>query len=122
MKPENNELKEIDETSRELSNLREEIKPKIEKISNKKEKEKDKSKNSNLLFKNDINILKPKYYGRTKSLLFIGQTPIFILGESSKNYLFININIYLYSFICLISYVLFIIRSSFIFINSLYYI
>ena len=102
MKPENNKLKEIDETSRELSNLREEIKPKIEKISNKKEKEKDKSNNSNLLFKNDINILKPKYYGRTKSLLFIGQTPLFILGESSKNYLFININIYLYSFICLI--------------------
>jgi hypothetical protein len=88
MKPENNEIKEIDETSRELSKLREEIKPKIEKSSNKKEKEKNKSKNTNLLFKNDINILKPKYYGRTKSLLFIGQTPLFILGESSKKLLY----------------------------------
>ena len=87
MKPENDELKEVDETSRELSNLREEIKSNIEKNSNsnKKEKEKEKKpKNPNLLFKNDINILKPKYYGRTKSLLFIGQTPLFILGESSK--------------------------------------
>ena len=84
MKPENNELKEIDETSRELSNLREEIKSNIEKNSNKKEEKEKKPKNPNLLFKNDINILKPKYYGRTKSLLFIGQTPLFILGESSK--------------------------------------
>ena len=84
MKLENNELKEIDETSRELSKLKEEIKPKIEKGLNQKEKEKNKSNKSNLLFKNDINIIKPKYYGRTKSLLFIGQTPIFILGESSK--------------------------------------
>ena len=83
MKPENNKLKEIDETSRELSKLKEEIKPKIEKALNHKEKEK-KPKNPNLLFKNDINILKPKYYGRTKSLLFIGQIPLFILGESSK--------------------------------------
>jgi len=89
MKSENNEIKEIDETSRELSDLKEEeIKPKIVKDSNKKEKEKEKDENkSNLLFKNDINILKPKYYGRTKSLLFIGQTPIFILGESSKKLL-----------------------------------
>ena len=84
MKPENNKLKEIDETSRELSNLREEIKSNIEKNSNKKEEKEKKPKNPNLLFKNDINILKPKYYGRTKSLLFIGQTPLFILGESSK--------------------------------------
>jgi len=86
---ENNEIKEIDETSRELSDLKEEeIKQKIVKDSNKKEKEKEKDENkSNLLFKNDINILKPKYYGRTKSLLFIGQTPIFILGESSKKLL-----------------------------------
>ncbi len=85
MKPENDELKEIDETSRELSNLREEIKSNIEKNSNSNKKEKEKKpKNPNLLFKNDINILKPKYYGRTKSLLFIGQTPLFILGESSK--------------------------------------
>jgi len=89
MKSENNEIKEIDETSRELSDLKEEeIKQKIVKDSNKKEKEKEKDENkSNLLFKNDINILKPKYYGRTKSLLFIGQTPIFILGESSKKLL-----------------------------------
>ena len=87
MKSENIELKEIDETSRELSKLKEEIKPKKEKTVNQKEKEKNKSNKSNkpnLLFKNDINIIKPKYYGRTKSLLFIGQTPIFILGESSK--------------------------------------
>jgi hypothetical protein len=84
MKSDNNGLKEIDETSRELSKLKEEIKPKIEKALNHKEKEKNKSNKSNLLFKNDINIIKPKYYGRTKSLLFIGQTPIFILGESSK--------------------------------------
>jgi hypothetical protein len=94
MKPENK--KEIDETSRELSNLKEEIKPKIEKISNRKEKEKNKSNNSNLLFKNEINIVKPKYYGRTKSLLFIGQTPLFILGESSKK---ITIYYYYYLFI-----------------------
>ena len=47
---------------------------------------------SSLLFKNDINILKPKYYGKTKTLLFIGQTPVFILGESSKKY-YNNINI-----------------------------
>jgi hypothetical protein len=90
MKSENNELKEIDETSRELSKLKEEIKPKKEKTLNQKEKEKNKSNKSNksnLLFKNDINIIKPKYYGRTKSLLFIGQTPIFILGESSKKLL-----------------------------------
>ena len=89
MKSENNEIKEIDETSRELSDLKEEeIKPKKVKDSNKKEKEKEKDENKeNLLFKNDINILKPKYYGRTKSLLFIGQTPIFILGESSKKLL-----------------------------------
>ena len=84
MKPENNKLKEIDETSRELSNLREEIKSNIEKNSNKKEEKEKKPKNPNLLFKDHINILKPKYYGRTKSLLFIGQIPLFILGENSK--------------------------------------
>ena len=95
MKSQNDELKEIDETSRELSNLRKEIKSNIENNSNKKEKEK-KQKNQNLLFKNDINILKPKYYGRTKSLLFIGQTPLFILGESSKK---ITIYYYYYLFI-----------------------
>ena len=61
-------------------NIREEIKPKIENNSNMEKK----SKNQNLLFKEYINILKPKYYGRTKSLLFIGQTPLFILGENSK--------------------------------------
>lgn len=87
MKSENNEIKEIDETSSELSKLKEEIKPKIETASNKKEEENNLSNKSNLLFKNDINILKPKYYGRTKSLLFIGQTPLFILGESSKKLL-----------------------------------
>ena len=62
MKLESNELKEIDETSRELSKLKEEIKPKIEKGLNQKEKEKNKTNKSNLLFKNDINIIKPKYY------------------------------------------------------------
>ena len=83
--------KELDETTKEMKKLKEEAKPKN--VSSKKKKLKKKSiDKSSLLFKNDINILKPKYYGKTKTLLFIGQTPVFILGESSKKY-YNNINI-----------------------------
>lgn len=81
-----NKSEEKEETIEEMANLKEE-EIKSKEISSKETETKKKSiDKSTLLFKNDINILKPKYYGKTKTLLFIGQTPIFILGESSKKY------------------------------------
>lgn len=45
------------------------------------------NENKNLkLFGNNINERKPKYYGKTKSLLFFKENPILILCEDS-NYL-----------------------------------
>ena len=85
MSIENSESKEIGESTQDISDLKDEVKS-IKSVS-KKSKNKDKSNNKTLaLFKNDINIKKPKYYGKTKTLLFVGETPIFILTESSKNY------------------------------------
>ena len=82
---ETSEIKKLDESTKGISHLKDEIKEKnsITKKPNKKNK-------SNLLFQNDINIKKPKYFGKTKTLLFFGETPIFILGESSNNQLYKN--------------------------------
>ena len=44
---------------------------------------------SSLLFKNDVNILKPKYFGNIKPLLYFGQKPIFVLGKGSNKLLII---------------------------------
>ena len=81
---ENFETKEIGESTKDISDLKDEIKS--VKSASKQSKNKGKSNKSLLLYKNDIKIKKPKYYGKTKSLLFVGETPIFILTESSKNY------------------------------------
>ncbi len=78
--------REISEETKEISVLKDQIKSK-ELINKKSDKTKNKKKENDkslLLFKNDISIKKPKYFGRTRSLLFIGETPIFVLGESSK--------------------------------------
>ncbi len=81
------ESKDMEESSsQDISDLKDEIKSKettSEKIDNKKKK----TDKSNLLYKNDINIKKPKYFGRTRSIFFIGETPIFILCEKSKKLL-----------------------------------
>lgn len=80
------ETRDLGETNKEISVLKDEIKSK-NLISEKLKKPKTKKisiEKSLKIFKNDINIKKPKYFGRTKSLFFIGETPIFILGESSK--------------------------------------
>lgn len=76
---ENSEIKELDETTKRISDLKDEIKE------NKSISKSNKKNKTNLLFKNDIKVKKPKYFGKTKALLFFGETPIFILGESSKN-------------------------------------
>ena len=65
----------------EYSSLKEEIKSKEF-----PKKEKIKEEKALRLFGNDINDKKPKYYGKTKALLYIGDTPIVILGEDSKLY------------------------------------
>ena len=87
MLSENSETKEIGESTKDISDLKDEVKVKSIKSVSKQSKNKDKSNNKSLLlYKNDIKIKKPKYYGKTKSILFVGETPIFILTESSKNY------------------------------------
>ena len=67
----------------EISKLKEEIKSKefTKKIMNK-----DKEEKSLKLYGNDINDKKPKYFGETKSLLFIREIPVLILGEDSNFY------------------------------------
>ena len=71
----------------EISHLKEEIKSKdIQKNMNKKDNDKSKD-NSLKLYGNDINDKKPKYFGKTKSLLFIGETPFLIFGENSNFYI-----------------------------------
>ena len=67
----------------EISKLKEEIKSKefTKKIMNK-----DKEEKSLKLYGNDINDKKPKYFGKTKSLLFIREIPVLILGEDSNFY------------------------------------
>ena len=76
---ENSEIKELDETTKRISDLKDEIKE------NKSISKSNKKNKTNRLFKNDIKVKKPKYFGKTKALLFFRETPIFILGESSKN-------------------------------------
>ena len=83
MNSENTETREIVEETKEISTLKEQIKSK-ELFPKKSKKSKNKDDKSLLLFQNDINNKKPKYFGRTRSLFFIGETPIFILGESRK--------------------------------------
>ena len=80
--------REINEETKEISVLKEQIKSKELSDKNiKKTKHKNNKADKSLtLFKNDINIKKPKYFGKTRSLFFIGETPIFVLGESSKKY------------------------------------
>ena len=53
-----------------------------------KKKDNDNSKDDSLkLYGNDINDKKPRYFGTTKSLLFIGETPFLILGQDSNFYI-----------------------------------
>ena len=80
---ENSEKWEVEKTTKDISTLKDEIKLNNS-LSQKSEKHKVLINQSNKLFKNDINIKKPKYYGKTKTLFFIGETPIFILCENSK--------------------------------------
>ena len=86
--------RELNEETKEISVLKDQIKSteisskKFSKIKNKK----NQLDKSSLLFKNDINIKKPKYFGKTRSLFFIGETPIFVLGESRKKFFSYIIN------------------------------
>ena len=82
---------EMNEFINEMSNLKEGVKSK-KVLSDSKNKE-NKVEHSSLLFKNDENILKPKYFGNIKSLLYFGQKPIFVLGEGSNKLLIIIINL-----------------------------
>ena len=50
-----------------------------------KDKNEDKDDISLKIFGNNINERKPKYYGKTKSLLFLKENPILILGEDSNS-------------------------------------
>ena len=72
-----------EENYSEISQLKEDIKSK-----EKAKKENDKGDKQLTIFGNNINDRKPKYYGKTKSLLFCNETPILILGED-RNFLFI---------------------------------
>ena len=78
---------EMNESINEMSNLKEEIKSKN--ISSEKKDKKNGMECPSLLFKNDVNILKPKYFGNIKPLLYCGQKPIFVLGEGSNKLLII---------------------------------
>jgi hypothetical protein len=80
------ESKDTEESSsKDISDLKDEMKSK--EATSKKNKDKKVSiDKSMLLYKNNINIKHPKYLGRTRALLFIGETPIFILCENSKYY------------------------------------
>lgn len=77
---------EKEENYSEMSLLKDEIKSK----ENNKKLEKNetiyKEKESLKLLGNDFNDLRPKFYGKTKSILFIGETPILILGEDCNFY------------------------------------
>ena len=68
----------------EISKLKEEIKSNeyTKLIMNKNKEEKPLK-----LYGNDINDKKPNYFGKTKSLLFIKEIPILILGEDSNYFL-----------------------------------
>ena len=78
---------ERDDSFSEMSHLKEEIKSK-DIQQNSKKKDNDKSKDNSLkLYGNDINDKKPRYFGTTKSLLFIGETPFLIFGENSNFYI-----------------------------------
>ena len=74
----------------EISHLKEEIKSKE---NSKKEIENIKNNKALTIFGNNINDRRPKYYGKTKSIFYFNEKPIFILGEDS-NFLFI----YFYKF------------------------
>jgi len=78
---------EKDDSFSEISHLKEEIKSK-DIQQNSKKKDNNKSKDNSLkLYGNDINDKKPRYFGKTKSLLFIGETPFLIFGEDSNFYI-----------------------------------
>jgi len=78
---------ERDDSFSEISHLKEEIKSK-DIQQNISKKGNDKSKDNSLkLYGNDINDKKPKYFGKTRSLLFIGETPFLIFGENSNFYI-----------------------------------
>ena len=79
------EFKEKSLSDSEISYLKEGFISKNFNENDSEEKRNNIKKESFLLYKNDINIKHPKYFGRTRSLFFIGETPIFILGESCKN-------------------------------------
>lgn len=76
----------------EIPHLKEEIKSKEGNIKTILRKEKDKNEDKDdislKIFGNNINERKPKYYGKTKSLLFLNENPILILGEDSNSLLF----------------------------------
>ena len=76
---ENYTSKELEETTSKIGHLKDEIKTKIKTKNKKKEK-------SALLFNNDIKDERPKYFGKTKVLLYIGNYPLLILEESRKYY------------------------------------
>ena len=85
-------MKENDEENKdysEISKLKEEIKLKENNTTSKKNIQNNNKDNEDIplkIFGNNINERKPKYYGKTKSLLFYKESPILILCEDS-NYL-----------------------------------
>ena len=78
-----------DEDYSEMSKLKDDIKIKEGNIKSKqifKNKDIDNENKPLKIFGNNINERKPKYYGKTKSLLFFKESPILILCEDC-NYL-----------------------------------
>ena len=86
MTSENSEKREIRESTKDISDLKDEIKS-IKSFPNNINNKNNSKDNSLMLYKNDIKIKKPKYYGNTKCILFVGETPIFILPQNSKKLL-----------------------------------
>jgi hypothetical protein len=84
-----NEIDEENEISDDIFNLKEEEiktnqKIKIAYDTTKNEGETTSLDKSLQLYQNNINIIKPKYFGKTRVLFYFNNTPIFILPESSK--------------------------------------
>ena len=77
----------------EISHLKEEIKTKEK---SKKENENDKDDKPLTIFGNNINDRKPKYYGKTRTLLYCKETPILILGEDRNFFIYLIFIIPLY--------------------------
>ena len=83
------DLNEENELSDDMFNLKEEEIKSNEKIkiaydTNKTDGEETSLDQSLKLYNNNFNIMKPKYLGKIKTLLFFRNTPILVFAESSN--------------------------------------